>query len=308
MKRSMASMMYRLTGLAGLVCAAPAYASGDVLMAEDTKPTVSVGVYAQHAGDKIVYHYRVSNNSSQNINAVTIGRDGQNDSNPNNDVNELSELPSGWNAKLGIPSTSANTPTGWRVSVIAPEQSAAHALVWEPLNERSPKLPAGQTTGKLSIALDRADNHYLSGHAMITFSDGDPINLTVPLDRLDTAPPAFTVILKPDQVAAQNNKLVGINASFIIKGDYDRFPSIKLESITANEFVDVGDIRDANFGLDDRYFKVLAEDKSRTGRVYTVTYSATDASGNQSLASATVSVSASTVPPVVTDQNTLPKP
>ena len=67
------------------------------------------------------------------------------------------------------------------------------------------------------------------------------------------------MILKPDQVAAQNNKLVGINASFIIKGDYDRFPSIKLESITANEFGDVGGNRDANFGPGDRYFKALAD-------------------------------------------------
>jgi hypothetical protein len=51
-----------------------------------------------------------------------------------------------------------------------------------------------------------------------------------------------------------------------------------------------------SLGLDDRYFKFLAESKSTSGRIYTVIYSATDASGNQALASATVRVTALTSP------------
>jgi hypothetical protein len=86
--------------------------------------------------------------------------------------------------------------------------------------------------------------------------------------------------------------------SFTIKDDYDRMPEIKLESITANEPLEANDIRDASFGLDDRYFKFRAESKSTAGRIYTVTYSATDASGNQTTASATVTVTAATTAPV----------
>jgi hypothetical protein len=73
-------------------------------------------------------------------------------------------------------------------------------------------------------------------------------------------------------------------------------PVIKLESITSNEPLAVNDIRDVSLGLDDRYFKFLAESKSTSGRIYTVIYSATDASGNQALASATVRVAAPTSP------------
>jgi hypothetical protein len=70
-------------------------------------------------------------------------------------------------------------------------------------------------------------------------------------------------------------------------------PEIKLESITASEPLAADDVRDANIGLDDRYLKLRAESKDPAGRIYTVTYSATDASGNQTLASAMVTVTRS---------------
>jgi hypothetical protein len=293
MKPSAAILMLGLTSLAS-----PAFAEAGISSADDSQTAaVSVGVYAQHAGGKIVYHYRVVNNSQQNISAVTIGCDNQNDANPNNDINELLDLPAGWNSKLGIPSTSANSPTGWRVSVIAPEENATHAIAWETMNDRSPRILTGQTVNKMSIALDNPDNNYLSGHALVTFSDGNPINLTVPLKRLDITPPSLTIILRPDTLTPQNGKLVAIKASFIVKDDYDRLPEIKLESITANEPLGASDIRDASIGLDDRYFKVLAESKTTSGRIYTVTYSATDASGNQSIASATVMVTTTVAQP-----------
>jgi hypothetical protein len=287
MKQSKAILMLAATSLTGFIFASQACASG---AADNSQPVAAVGVYARHSGGKIAYHYRVTNTSQQNITAVTIGRDEQNDGNPTNDVNELHDLPSGWNAKLGIPSTSSDSPTGWRVSVIAPEENVAHAIAWQAMNDRSPQIRTGQTMNKMSVSLDKPDNSYLSGHALVTFSDGNPINLTVPIDRLDNTPPRLTVILSPDTIVSQNNKLVAIKASFILKDDYDRMPEIKLESITASEFLEANDIRDASYGLDDRYFKLLAASKSMDGRIYIVTYSATDASGNQTIASATVTV------------------
>jgi hypothetical protein len=292
MKPSTAILMLGLTSMAG-----SAFADVGLPSADDTQSSEAiVGAYARHSGGKFVYHYRVTNKSQQNIVAVTIGRDNQNDANPANDVNELLGLPSGWNAKLGIPSTSSNSPTGWRVSVIDPEDNATHAIAWETLNDRSPQIRTGHTENRLSISLDNPDNNYLSGHALITFAD-NPVSLTVPLDRLDTSPPDLLVILSPDTIAPQNGKYVAVKASFIIKDDYDRLPEIKLESITCNEPLEASDIRDASIGLDDRYFKFLAESKNASGRIYTVTYSATDASGNQSIASATVTVLPSVAAP-----------
>ena len=148
----------------------------------------------------------------------------------------------------------------------------------------------------MSVSLDKADNSYLGGHALVTFSEGDPITLTVPVDQLDVTPPSLTVILSPDTIVSKDDQMVAVKASFILKDDYDRMPEIKLESITANESLEPGDVGDASFGLDDRYFKLLAASKSMGGRIYTVTYSATDASGNQTIASATVRVTTSAAP------------
>jgi hypothetical protein len=282
-----------------------AFSVGAMATEDSTKPLATVGVYAQHSGGKITYHYRVTNNSQQNITAITIGHNDQNDSNPNNDVNELVQLPSGWNPKLGIPTTSSTSPTGWRVSVIAPDDNEHHAIAWETLNDRSPKIYTGQTFSKMSVSLDMPDDNYLAGHAMITFSDGNLANLTVPLERLDTTPPSFTVNLSPNTILLQGNKLVAIHASFMIKDDYDRLPEIRLESISANEALEADDTRDVSIGLDDRYLKLRAKSNTSSGRIYTVTYSATDASGNRTTASSTVTVTTTMAAPVTKSATSL---
>ena len=75
-------------------------------------------------------------------------------------------------------------------------------------------------------------------------------------------------------------------------------PMVTLRSITSSD-PDNGtgdadtpnDIQDANVGTDDQEFSVRAERAGNVGaRVYTVTYEATDALGNATKASATVTV------------------
>ncbi|MCR4304835.1 MAG: DUF5011 domain-containing protein [Gallionella sp.] len=315
--RTKACRILRFTGLAGLVYAFFAFASGSMVPAyasvpvdtEEPPPPVKVDVFAQHSGGKISYHYRVFNNSQQNISGVSIGLDSMNDENPVNDIYELYELPSGWNLKFGIPSTSSNSPTGWRVNITTPDMPApdatvpaeksTHAITWEPLNENTPKLFAGQTLAKMSVAVDSPDTNYLTGHARVTFTEGIPSHLTVPLESLDNTPPSFTVNLNPGILRSPDNKTsspqpnrkaIAVRASFTLKDDYDRKPEIKLESITASEPLGPDDIGDASFGFDDRYLLLRADHQGDIDRVYTVTYSATDASGNLTLASATVTV------------------
>ncbi|MBI5431000.1 MAG: hypothetical protein HY938_11175 [Nitrosomonadales bacterium] len=310
-----------LTGWAGLCLAGAAYAP--VATAKDAALPVSVGGYAQHAGDKIVYYYRVANNSPQSVAAVAVGRDRRVDGDTVTDIYELLERPSGWNPKFGIPTTSYNAPTGWRVSMATPAEdvpdSAAPdiavntaspdtgagslAVTWEPLNEKSPKLFAGQSMSKLSVTVDRADASYLTGHALISFPEGNPPSLVVPIERLDNTPPTLTVSLSPGTITLPSDtagpesglKPVPVKATFAVQDDFDRMPRIRLESITANETVAADDILDASPGLDDRYFKLRAVRHGATDRIYTVIYSATDATGNQTLASATVTVIAAKV-------------
>lgn len=309
-------------------------ASASISMATEPTSPARVGVYAKHVGNKIVYYYRVTNKSPLDITAVSIGYDTLNDNDPGNDVWELSELPSGWNIKFGIPSASSNSPTGWRVRMDTPdEESKTHAITWEIANDKSPVISSGQTSVKMSVALDKADMSYLTGHALVTFSDGThvpvtkstpatiandppaavtkapPLNISVPIDSIDNSPPALEVTLTPNTVWPSDSRYIPVNVTFATKEDnFDSLPEIRLESITSNEPLEPDDIRDANYGLDDRYLRLRSKCSGSASRVYTVIYSATDASGNQSTASATVTVSATAPAAVVPVSAPLPAP
>jgi len=286
MKKSMTILMLRLFGLASL-----AFASLSVAMAQ---PTVNVGVYAEHHGGKVVYHYRVTNNSQDNIAAIWIGHDTKNDNDNYNNSWELLELPSGWDFKTGIPPASATSPFGWRVYMITPEESEVFAIAWNVIDKYSPRLLPSQTFTGMSVTLDKTDINYITGHAFIIFSSKPktPTAPTVPLERLDTTPPTLSLTFSPATLWPPNDKLVPVTASIIATDDYDAEPEIKLESITATESLAASDIQDAQLGTDDRSFSLAAKraGNNQAGRIYTITYSATDGSGNKATTSATVTV------------------
>jgi hypothetical protein len=123
-------------------------------------------------------------------------------------------------------------------------------------------------------------------------TDGKRKGLSYPMQLIDQTPPTLAVTLTPNILWSPNEKLVSITAAITVKDDYDPQPEITLVSITANEVLDKDDIKDAQFGTDDRKFQLKAEreGKNKAGRIYTVIYSATDASGNKATASATVTV------------------
>ena len=267
------------------------FTSIEVAMAQ---PPVSVGVYGEHYGGKLVYHYRLTNNSPDNIPAIWIGHDTKNDSDVNNDTWELVELPAGWDFKAGIPAGSATSPPGWKVYMITPEEIPGNAIAWETVDDNSPDLVPGQTFNQMSVTLNKADSNYITGHAFIQFPDRPqgPTTLTVPLDRLDITPPTLSVTLSPATIWPPDNKLVAVTAAITVKDDYDPAPEIQLVSITSNETLAAGDIQGATVGTDVRQFQLKAAraGNNLAGRIYTVTYSATDGSGNKSIATATLTV------------------
>ena len=89
-----------------------------------------------------------------------------------------------------------------------------------------------------------------------------------------------------------------MTATIVTSDTCDASPAIRLVSITSNE-PDNGlgdgdkpqDIQGAAFGTDDRQFLLRSERSGGgSGRIYTITYSATDASGNVTTRQATVTV------------------
>lgn len=255
---------------------------------------VQVKVYGQHVGSRVIYHYQIVNNSPYDVAGVVIGYDTQNDKNPDNDGPELRTFPPSWNRRefgSKMPPGTVTVPPGWEAEAMSQEETLNRAIDWGITDDNfQAVIKPGATLGGMSVTLEAADSSYLSSHAFVQYSNG-PGNITVPIELLDTIPPALSVVLSPITLQP-NKKLISITATLMVKDDYDPQPEIKLESIIANETLEKEDIKDAKIGTDDREFKLKAEreGKNKAGRVYTVTYSATDASSNKATASATVTV------------------
>ena len=116
----------------------------------------------------------------------------------------------------------------------------------------------------------------------------------------DTKPPSLQVTLTPTVLSPADHSLIGIHATVSVADKCGEAPpTVVLTSITSNEpdagagIGDIaGDIQKADFGTLDQSFLLRAETfaKGRRGRTYTITYTATDASGNSKQTSVTVRV------------------
>jgi hypothetical protein len=117
-------------------------------------------------------------------------------------------------------------------------------------------------------------------------------------EGFDNTPPSLQVSLSPSTLWPPNHKMIPIAATIAVSDDRDPNPQVELVSITSNEPVNGAgdgntdaDIQGAEVGSDDRKFALRAERSGNgPGRIYTVTYRARDAVGNQTTATATVTV------------------
>ena len=112
---------------------------------------------------------------------------------------------------------------------------------------------------------------------------------------LDTTPPVVHVTVTPASLWPPNHKLVEIVLTVTATDDFDPQPVVELASITSNQAAN--DRGDGNTAIDivvenGRIFlRAERSGTSKDPRIYTITYKATDASGNVGFGSATVTVS-----------------
>lgn len=127
----------------------------------------------------------------------------------------------------------------------------------------------------------------------IRSSDHDPL---VGYFCTDATAPSATVEVTPDMLWPPNHKYRTVEATVTASDDRDPAPTVTLVSVTSNEPDDAPGGADGNTTndiviVDDDTFRLRAErSETGTGRVYTITYQVTDACGNSSLATATVTV------------------
>ena len=116
--------------------------------------------------------------------------------------------------------------------------------------------------------------------------------------KVDKTPPTLNIRVDKSTLWPPNHKMVPIHVTVEASDADSGIASVVLTSITSNE-PDNGlgdgdtanDIQGAEFGTNDIDFQLRAE-RSGTGkgRVYTITYTATDYAGNVTVATATVTV------------------
>jgi hypothetical protein len=114
----------------------------------------------------------------------------------------------------------------------------------------------------------------------------------------DTTPPRLSLEVRPAVLGPPNHKMIPITATVVVTDRCDPAVTIELVSISSTEPDDgLGDgdtpfdVQDGQVGTADTTFSLRAERSGGgSGRVYTITYRARDGAGNQSTATAQVTV------------------
>jgi len=124
-------------------------------------------------------------------------------------------------------------------------------------------------------------------------SDHDPV--IVGLDVCDEIAPTFDELsVSPDTLWPANHKYVDVTATVVVSDNFDPNPTVELVSVVSNEpdnGDDDGDTVNDIVIVDDFTFQLRAERSGvGTGRIYTITYRVTDACGNSTEQSVTVTV------------------
>lgn len=282
-----------------LAVIAAAEAAGD--------PVARIESYVTHDNLKFVYHYRVTNLSNAPIDRIAFGLHRSSDP-PEGPMGDLAELPSGTRygdvyGQEGYPvlldDLSIFRPSAWKVEYgDVPEDSdqedrGGFYFIWRAENDLV-KIKPGQTWEGFGFALDKRDDEgYLMGRSTILVIDetGKTVAHSIRATPIDTAAPQSSVTMSPASASEIAGTFLNVQAILTVTDDYDPQPAIGLESITATVPVSQSEIKDAKFGTDDRQF-ALPVKKDPTGKpvVYTITYSATDGTGNKRTTSATVTL------------------
>ncbi|NOU00253.1 MAG: hypothetical protein HOO95_01565 [Gallionella sp.] len=291
-----------------------------------TQPPITVQSYAKHVGSNTVYTYQVTNHGPNRLVAFSIGCFCQNaDEPPLTDIEpELVIYPINYDVNVnegygGTSASSYSAPLGWEGHVehyedigyisfgfnsewgsgisLLPGNTETFSITTSTKDDsglRTISLYTSGGAGSEEFFYDKNRRGYLNGHYSYRENDaaGKYRVYSYPMQRMDQTAPVISVTLTPTTLSPPNGNLIPITAAITVTDDYDPEPEIKLESITATETLDATDIQNAQLGSDDRDFSLAAKRTSNNlaGRIYTVTYSATDASGNKATATATVTV------------------
>jgi hypothetical protein len=152
--------------------------------------------------------------------------------------------------------------------------------------------------------IDSSSTPFILGTTQVTFTAtdaaGNSSTCTSTVTVADTTPPALSAAVSPVSLWPPNHRLVPVQAQVVASDVCDPAAAVALLSVASSEPDDApgagdgstrndiqgADVRTADFGFE------LRAERAGTGpgRVYTVTYAATDHSGNSTAATSTIIV------------------
>lgn len=286
-------MIFKTISLATAIAAA-----SHLNVARAQTPDVQIFVHGIHFGGQVVYRYQVRNNTGATINRINLGVD-----------DEGKDLPaSPWknNAALGevpaeVPASQCKPFTGMRCLVAVYQfdyMTEPRALVSMRGMEASQTPPPavfsrhelirpGATSSFAELVVPQRASGYLTASGGVGFLDNPPkdsagkpiVTAQVPFTRIDMAPPGIVGSAEISRAGG----MLDVRVNLSVSDNFDPAPEVVLVSITANEPLRANDVR-AEVGTDSRVLQL----KRNKGRVYYLTYRATDGSDNS--ASTVISV------------------
>ncbi len=180
----------------------------------------------------------------------------------------------------------ASTVDGVRMDDLSNPHAADVSYLWEAVDvvfddETSPTPMAAFPLGLTTVTLNFT---YTDPTSTIATTEMDTVDVSIG----DTTPPTVAGASDPAVLWPPNHKLHEVDVDLVVLDNCDPDPVVLLTSLVSNEPDNgngdgntVDDIQEVEVGTDDRIFLLRAERMGGgSGRVYTATYNATDASGN----------------------------
>jgi Bacterial Ig domain len=148
---------------------------------------VDIKVSKQAVDDKIVYHYRVVNNSPYPIVAFSIGHDYR------RRRAELLTPPVGWTAERGVAAGSTAEPEAWMSMVVTTEKSPFVWLEWGIDAESAEGILPGRTLTGFRVVLPREAPEYERAHFDAILSNSMHVSAPVTPDEAPVIPEAMSL-------------------------------------------------------------------------------------------------------------------
>ncbi|MFZ6864020.1 hypothetical protein ACO0K7_15405 [Undibacterium sp. Ji67W] len=217
--------------------------------------------YDPTSGKKIaVYSYKIDNLTQDGIAIFAVGDEGTGKP-PSLDATKMGALP-----------TKFVAPKGWVGHTLGLAESNNYLIEWIVAEEKdlvagNYYLLPGQSSDQFIVQAKKTDSNYVSAKAMVQ-------DISVNMIKADTEAPTAEIYLTTLPAVGKRGWLE-VSVTAAAHDNMDPYPDVLLSKITANQTFPATDVQ-AVFNEETKKFLV----KMAKDRIYNVTFTVMDASGN----------------------------